>query len=121
MSNKSTHSGETLSGEPDVNLSPEAFEEQMEEDRKEDPYLVRFDVDDPANPKVIQNSTHSKIIALTQSAIAELVQNKAMVSYPHWRITGPQCVSPFPRRIFPNLRRHSGHLRVQPPRESFHS
>lgn len=53
MSNKSTHSGETLSGEPDVNLSPEAFEEQMEEDRKEDPYLVRFDVDDPANPKVI--------------------------------------------------------------------
>lgn len=54
MEHASTHSADlTLNGKPDVDLPAEAFEKQMNQDREEDPYLVRFDVDDHANPKVI--------------------------------------------------------------------
>ena len=61
MEHASTHSADlTLSGKPDVDLPPEAFDEQLNQDRKEDPYLVRFDVDDHANPKVISIYTHRK-------------------------------------------------------------
>ena len=58
MTHEPTHSVETLAGELDVDLPPEAFEEEMNEVKKEDPYLVRFDLDDHANPKVISFNTH---------------------------------------------------------------
>lgn len=59
-----SHTSTILNETPqDQDINPEAFEEELNRDRKEDPYLVRFDEGDPANPKVGASCFDSRILS----------------------------------------------------------
>jgi hypothetical protein len=56
-----------------------------------DPFLVSFDEDDPANPKVLSSCCKISMLMSSQTHL-ELVFCQKVVPHPCWRSPSPQCV-----------------------------